>query len=460
MPALGREGKSPPCRVENGLKGPSPTENKMSKSTWFAAMMMTLSACGTDEVAGRKYTTSGLNPTETAGCSASTSGAERCAANNAVETCMNGIWILTRTCAPDPCVAASATTVSCTGHPNVVGCTQSSGEYSYCDGVTIVSCNGRNSIGTLDCSDLTGANPTNGTCYDFGEAAGAWCVVGVGGLCAYAGGSGETITTACGNNGAPSASMGCDYVDGCVSGVSACTPATSFTPYCTGQRVVVACSDFGVMAQPLTIDCGSEGLGSATCADGHCLQGTAGGPCLPGLVECGEPQVCSSQDPAAWGTCGTTGGSFTGIGDSIDECQGQTSVSGSASGVTPTLHGGFSSIMDGATNVFGFSRAYIDNANFAPAAGEYKMRLMFTSSMGGSQYGGVMFIGQWDAATQRWNGPTTDVVVIDLADYSGVDGTGLLCNGRVVGQAQGLFNSNEMVIVTFAVPALTPSFPH
>ena len=154
-----------------------------------------------------------------------------------------------------------------------------------------------------------------------------------------------------------------------------------------------------------------------------------------------------------------TSDSFTGVGTTVAECQGAGSASGTLAGQVPNLKSGFAAYMESAVNVFLFSRDFVATANFPGEPGEWKMRLMLTSSMGGDQYGASMFIGQWDATGQRWEGSTTGTAVVTLADYTSVEATGLMCSGRTIGQAEGLFNANDYVIVTFAVPLLTASFP-
>ncbi len=66
-----------------------------------------------------------------------------------------------------------------------------------------------------------------------------------------------------------------------------------------------------------------------------------------------------------------------------------------------------------------------------------------------------MLAGKWtNLATP------TDITLVNIVDYGGVDPTGLMCNGRLSGTVQALFSPNVPAVAAFDVPILTPSLPN
>ncbi len=340
-----------------------------------------------------------------------------------------------------------------------------------------------------------GAAGSAGSAGGFGGFGGFGATAGVGGSAGAPGGSAGTAgsggfgaTAGSGGFGATAGSGGTagspTLPAGCWNGPPpACNPLTN-----GGCGTGEAC-DVGVdsnqqaqlvcfpppnpagLGQPCDIQAGPYCMGGSVCTG-------APGTCIPFCCansDCGANEVCSPLDPGlgTLGGCtpsgtGGTGGSagFTGIGTSVAECQGKGSISGTVDGKQPAFKSGYGVYMQGAYNVFLYSRSYIDAANFPGQPGEYKMRLEIGAPIGpttpnipATQYSGVMFVGSWDSAQQKWVGSTTQVVTIDIADFATYDATNLMCAGRIIGQAQGLFNSTEIAIATFAVPVIVPGFP-
>jgi hypothetical protein len=330
-----------------------------------------------------------------------------------------------------------------------------------------------------------GFGATAGAAGSAGAAAGAG-TAGGGGFGATAGGGGFGATaggggTAGSGGGVPS------LPPGCWNG-----PPPECNPLSNAGCSAGAACDVGVdSSQQSKLVCfpppNPAGLGQPcdTSAGPYCVGGAvctgAPGTCIPfccSSADCGSNEVCTPLDPglgnlggclpAGTGGAGGTGGSggFTGIGKTVAECQGKGSISGTVDGKQPAFSSGYGVYMQGAYNVFLYSRPYIDAANFPGQPGEYKMRLEIGQPIGpttpnipATQYSGTMFVGAWDSAQQKWVGSTTQVVTVDIADFAVYDATSLMCAGRIIGQVQGLFNSNEIAIATFAVPVIVPGFP-
>ncbi len=217
-------------------------------------------------------------------------GALRCSTTT-LQQCEGAAWKDVNDCAPQACVATSATTASCQG---ASPCTRS-GTYKVCSGAAVVDCSGTTEATRIDCANVTGSLPTNGTCYDFGGTVGPTCVLPQGSQCLFMDSLGNSLYMACGRNGLPAADMGCDYDDGCTVGLSGCTPS-SFRRSCPNStRLIVACTSFGSLNQPLSMNCTSSSWGSGVCQNGICVTSTRDAGCAAGLVACQPPLTCVAE---------------------------------------------------------------------------------------------------------------------------------------------------------------------
>jgi hypothetical protein len=227
-------------------------------------------------------------------------GAMRCRDNYA-QTCNNsGLWNVGTNCLDKTCVVASTTSAVCSA------CTQASGEYQICSGDSLVACTGTTESSALDCTNLTGSDPVNGSCYD-GPSSDATCILSSGDICAYNGADDTTYVFPCGTSGGPSASMGCDWANGCGTGLGTCTVPTSgsFAQRCSGGNLILNCLDQAGVAQPFGLRCAdADPNNSPTCDSGAsvCRQAAAGGACQPGVLECFAGSTCSAT-AGTWGTC-------------------------------------------------------------------------------------------------------------------------------------------------------------
>lgn len=158
---------------------------------------------------------------------------------------------------------------------------------TWCEGNDMAFCDEAGTVQTLPCSDLSA---TCGTVDGMGV-----CVVPAGGTCAYDDGQGGVLVFPCGSGGVKSSSMGCDYVDGCVTGVSACQ-AGSTTGGCAGDRLVAGCGPYD---QPILFDCASEG---GACELSRCVM-PAYSECDDGLFVCEDGSTCEGATSTAAGTC-------------------------------------------------------------------------------------------------------------------------------------------------------------
>lgn len=195
-------------------------------------------------------------------------------------------------CAPDNCVATGTATAAC---QQVQPCTVATGTYKVCVGTAVVTCAGSAETNRVDCANVTGTAPTNGTCADLGGPQGPSCVLPAGTRCLYQDTLGNTLNMACGRNGSFAADMGCDYNDGCVGGMTGCTPGATPRHRCqNAARLIVDCIAYGSVYQPLSMNCTSPEWGSGICQNNACLDSTRGGTCAAGLVTCAPPLTCDS----------------------------------------------------------------------------------------------------------------------------------------------------------------------
>jgi hypothetical protein len=216
---------------------------------------------------------------------------------------------------------------------------------------------------------------------------------------------------------------------------------------------------------PFGGECGS-------CLETACCSELADCAAAPGCVDCltgtGAPGCDQGAATAALLACALAAceepcfaRGITGIGTTVEECQGTGDIAGSIGGETPAVQSGFAGQVAGALNVFLYGRPFISAVNFPGNSGEYKVRLVFASPLGGAQYQGIMAVAKWDMAQAQWVDLATpsDTAIITLSTYDIVDPTGLMCNGVVAGQVEALFNASDLVVAAFEVPALTTAFP-
>jgi hypothetical protein len=297
-------------------------------------------------------------PPAPAACTAAQANNTRCSGTTAVQRCTNNTWAAAQTCtSPQVCVTVSATAAACQT-PLSTTCTSAeagdercnvdvieicdgtnwvagqncattsqdcvedagsascesasvcsaypTGEHYVCDGNLTVACVNGVAEGDWNCADLTGDGSVVGVCHDYGGEWQSDCVFPEGTACAFDTGSG-TAYMGCGVGSTPSATMGCDWNAGCVTGQTECTPTDPdpFPFYCNGTRLAIDCFDFSEVQQPILIDCALAANGSGTCdaTDKVCKHSTTGGLCIPGMIECITPLVCSSTTES--GTCGS-----------------------------------------------------------------------------------------------------------------------------------------------------------
>jgi hypothetical protein len=232
-------------------------------------------------------------------CGAAAEGTSRCN-GFAVEVCTAGSWYPEEDCLTAGCVE-NGSRAACADVGFV--CPRASGTYTLCREDEVVTCNGPVQVEALDCTNLTGEDPSHGTCYAAGTSADAECVLGSGDVCAFTDSSGELFTVACGRSGVPATDMGCDLDAGCTSGVGTCNPSSFYGPTCAGRYLLVDCLLAGSRYQPLSLDCQSPSNGAGACVTDHCVHTTEGGACLPGLVDCGTGLSCEGATASSWGHC-------------------------------------------------------------------------------------------------------------------------------------------------------------
>lgn len=156
-------------------------------------------------------------------------------------------------------------------------------------------------------------------------------------------------------------------------------------------------------------------------------------------------------------------GTITSVGGAtVDDCQGSTALAANFNGATPKVTSGFAIYAGGQNEVYAYSRATVTDYAYGGQAGETKVRLLLPHVTGPGQYQGMMGVFSWDVAQGKWvNYATpTQTVVVTIASVNVVAGTGLMCNGWYIGRAEALFSPNNVVVLDFSVPLLTPSFPH
>ena len=175
-------------------------------------------------------------------------------------------------------------------------------------------------------------------------------------------------------------------------------------------------------------------------------------------IDAGELDADDGIDAATpdTGTVGSVGGT------TVAECQGQAALAANFNGATPTVTSGFAIYAGGQNEVYAYSRAAVTDYAYRGQAGETKVRLLLPHVTGPGQYQGMMGVFAWDASQGKWvNYATpTQTVVVTIASASVVMPTGRMCNGWFVGRAEALFSPNNVVVLDFSVPLLTPSFPH
>jgi len=237
-----------------------------------------------------------------ASCQECTNGDQRCN-NNVVETCVNGHWGSSASCGAGTCIATGNTATCQTASV----CTGS--ETYVCDDTAVVQCSGTSEVWRLDCANPTGSQSGAGVCIDLGTGVGSWCVMVAGQPCLYWDSAhGAYMNMMCGAGGVPSDSMGCDLAEGCFSGIGQCTPASPFTRFCIGNRLVLDCLDWGVVQTPFTADCAAGAYGYGTCnvTTAVCEDNTPGGMCTvdPVLppVRCIGGRTCTGVTNGV-GTC-------------------------------------------------------------------------------------------------------------------------------------------------------------
>lgn len=170
-----------------------------------------------------------------------------------------------------------------------------------CAGNFLYTCNPQQPGRALDCGDVYGTG-ARGSCVEDTVDIGAYCVMPVGQPCIIENPNGERGAWPCGTRNGIDANLGC-IDDVCTRGWEPCQPVEDFQPFCAGDVLIYQCLNWGEGrdGQQLGLNClalGGGMVGITGCQDGACVQGQAGGPCVPGLIECAPAAgACLDVDP-------------------------------------------------------------------------------------------------------------------------------------------------------------------
>ena len=199
---------------------------------------------------------------------------------------------------------------------------------------------------------------------------------------------------------------------------------------------------------------GTSGCVTQKCAN-ECYSGSGGSGGAGGTGGGG-----GSGGTAGSGGSGGSGGTVGGT--SVSQCQGKTGLALTVPGQTLELHSGFAIYASAHHEVYGYTRQSVTDYAYGGQSGETKLRLVLPLVTGPGKYQGLMGVSKWDTTQGKWVDVVTpsDVTTVTIADAEVITPTGLMCNGRLVGQADALFNSMYAGTFVFDVPLLTPTFPH
>jgi hypothetical protein len=151
-----------------------------------------------------------------------------------------------------------------------------------------------------------------------------------------------------------------------------------------------------------------------------------------------------------------------GVGTTVAECQGSTALVTTFTG-NPKVKSGFAiKAKAGGVEVYGYSWSPLVTYKYGGKPGAIKVRLILGSQIGTNRYQGMMGVFEWSTSQGKWVNlaPPSSTVTVTIAAYNPVANPGgLMCNGHIIGSAEGLFNAKDLVKFVFDVPLITPLFP-